>query len=235
MTTTPVQYDHPDYKRTVANTDIRVFAGQATVGVVSVLHGRFLVGTSPFVQLIYQVSAGGARLTLSWYDGPTGSNLIAVNTVDVLAGVVANGPFPCLGPFLELTSIADAANRTVTLVCWQASVEGNGTPNSFPDNLIVADVVVVGAGATRTDNAASVNWGWGHWVVQMEAATSWLSRLYAVDFQGNTRLIDAVGLGIPAGGRLFFLPANPIRVVTTNFDGVAHNLLLSVNHRLNSL
>jgi hypothetical protein len=233
--TSPVAYDHPDYQRTTANTGIRVFGNNVVVGAATVGHGRFLVGTSPYVHLLYNVNAGGARLTLTWYGSAAGADLIATNTVDVRAGQFADGGFPCLGPFLELSSIADAANRTVTLQVWQANSGGNGVPLSFPDNLIVVDTQVLAGGGTRTDNASAVLWGWGHWFALMEAAVTWASTLYAVDYQNNQCLLDLKGLGVAAGGSLFLLPPQPIRVITRNFDAGAHNVNVSVNHHVGPL
>lgn len=228
--TTPVRHGFPDWGRHSAATDINVFNNQAVVGAATVIHGRFLVGTAPFVHLLYGVSAGGARLTLTWYGSQAGADLIATNTVDVRSIAQADGSFPCLGPYLELSSIADAAGRVVNLQVWQTEKAGSGFPLGYPDSLIAVPIAVLGAGATRTDNAQAVMWGWGHWFAATEAATTFVHTLQAVNYLNVVNFIAHKGLGVPMGETLFHLPPQMIRVVTTNFDAVAHNVFISVNH-----
>lgn len=226
--TTPVAHDHPDWMRTLANTDIGVFNNQVSVGVAGVNHGRFLVGTSPYIQLTYSVQAGGARLTLDWYNAKTGSALIGTNTVDILAGGVANGSFPCLGPYVELSSVADANNRTVNLQAWQSSVAGWGAPMNTPGQLIVADAVAVPTATTTDFNAADVMWGWGFWHSHFEGGSVFRHRLYAVSYQSVATLLDFVPASMNIAGNNLMIPPRPMRIQVLQNDGVNRELFATL-------
>lgn len=230
--TTPSAHDHPDWARTISGTDVKVWSATTAVGVGTVVLGRFLVGNLTHIQLSMSVDVGGARMFALWYDQETGGTTIATDRVDCRAGIPARGALEVLGPWVQLSLVADAAGRNVSLQVWQSLTAGQGASELIPGNMIAVDTAVLGAGATRTDDALVTRWGHGHWFGHMEAATTFFIKLLGVDYQGNTYMWDAVGLGIPMGSRRIVLPRGPMRIVTTNFDAAPHNISLSLNYHV---
>lgn len=227
--TTPVQYGHPDFQRTTANADIRVLNNQFVVGAVTVIHGRFFVGTTPSIHVLYSVNAGGARLTASWFGSETGADLIGTQTVDVLLGQFADGTLPALGPYVELSSICDAAGRTVNIQVWQTTTPATAPPFAVSGQLINVNGTAVGAGVTRTDDATQVCWGWGHWNARLEGAASTRILLLAVDYLGNVTFLDYTSQVDTAPGRMVMLPRMPVRVTSFNNTAAPAGLYLNVS------
>lgn len=226
--TTPTLYDFPDWQRGKAATDIRVSSGAPVVGAATATQGRFLVAGAPFLQVLFQVSAGGAKMTLDWYDAQTGGGLLGTNEIHVLAGLFAAGAVPCLGPYVEISLIADAAARIVTYQVWQSSTYGFGVPSGFPGQLISVDNGNIAAGTTRTDNANCVRWGWGFFHADIEATANTRIRLLAVTYLGATAVLDFVlntKTGTPS---MILLPPMPLRLESLNLNVGAVSLWASL-------
>lgn len=219
--TTPVTHDHPDWQRTVSAADIRVidFNDTQTVGTLS--YGRVFVGNLPFLFITLAVSAGGARLALTFYPSESAVNAIGANIVDTRAGLVASGPIAVLGPWVDMTVTIDATPRTVILEVWQTLVAGQETnPPTLP-RLITQDTVSVANNTATFYEATAVKWGWGFWHAGFENTTTHRIKLHQMDYLGVRTMWDFILNGAPDQGKLIPIPAKPLSVEAFHQEGAA--------------
>lgn len=198
---------------------------------VQLLQGgkRLFVGTNPYVWIRMSVNAGGVRLTLQWFPSETATTAVASNFVDTRVTITAQGPITTMAPWVELVTECDANPRTINLAVWSAqSAAQESTPDAHIALITVDGTNVPGGGATTLFNPIRVRWGWGFWGCFVNAGTADLCRLYAVDYLGNTFLLDIVGSGISRVAKQILLPPMPIRVSVLNADAAAKAVYISV-------
>lgn len=224
--TTPVSHGYPDWRQYVGQTDIEVYTDAVVVGAATVIHGRFFVGTSQYLQILYQNAsgAGGARLTLSWYKAATGAALIGTQTIDVRLGLFATGTMACLGPYVELSSIADAAGRNIIIRVWQANNPGQENFTLINGSMIAQDFTLIPNGVTQNYLANCVKWGWGYWNAQVHGAAAWDAKLRAIDYLGVATLMDFIPANTAQPVHTIHLPARPLQIDITNSDAVNRNV-----------
>ena len=227
--TTPTVHDQPDFQRTVSAADIKVFSFNGAQNLASVVYGRFFVGNLPHLFVKFFSSGFNATINLAFYSAASGGTFFHSRGITVTPTQGGVGTFTCLGPYVEIQVDLQGTPSNVLVEIWQELAPTPVSTSNGGNNILVRDTVVIGAGATVVYDAVEVRWGWGQWFAHMEAATTYFIKLMSVDVLGVNTLVDAVGLGIAPGSRFCILPARPMRIVATNFDGVAHNINLSIN------
>lgn len=194
--------------------------------------GKFYVGNRPYFGLLLTADTNHWSVVLTFSSTPDLTDSFGSLDIHVRNGSPFSQAIPVLGPYVSISATPSAASSQLSIAAWHTQ-----TPNAFrgrslfsplDDVLISTDLVSVGAGGTRTDTAVRTVAGWAYWYANMENGISWRFRLRAIDKAGTTTLLDYISSDQRTAGRLVFLPAMTVQVLSENFDGSARNAFVTL-------
>lgn len=228
--TSPFQHGYPDWGRQQATADIGVLDESGVNLTAPTTYGPFLVAGLPYLAVECN-SAQSMEVTLDWYTDSSLTQYISGDTIVTPAGGIAYVTLPVVGNYVRFNVERGAYPGTVTV---RASMTANPSSETASggatNNLLEVDGLTVNAGVTNTYNSTNIRGGWARWDATLILGVVYLVRLYAVDFAGGLTLIGVIDSNTGRGGGMIFVPAMPLRMLFSNFDGANKTAYAFVTH-----
>lgn len=228
--TTPLSHGFPDWGRQRAASDINILTLSSVNLVASTVYGPFFVGNMPYLYLRFD-SASSMNVGIAWFADAAATQSLFGDVATTATGGECVVAIPVRGPYVRFTVGRGAYPGTVSVQAYMTPTRFNvysGTDGET--NLITIDGSTINAGATSTVNATSTRAGRVHWDATLVLGVVYLVRLYAVDFVGTLHLLGVIDSNTGRGGGVLYVPALPLRVLFSNFDGANKTAYLSVVH-----
>lgn len=226
--TTPFAQDRPDWVPTLPATVVEIFDFDGAQAGAVVNHGRFYVGTHPYLWIRAFNDLSGLRIVFAWYASDSSTDALGTNEIDSNQTDDAAGSIACQGAYVEILTQVQTPPDNVTLRVWSSLHPAQSATQAASSQLIVADDQIIGAGATVSFEASRCRWGWGFYSARLVSATAFYIRLYAIDFLGQAEIIDISDSEVAAVRTLLVVPPRRLRLTVFNADAVARRLFAKV-------
>lgn len=227
--TSPAPVGFPDWQRTFsAARNVLVNVGPKAI-VANDVSAIIPVVNMASLLIDFQTSINNGTLVVIWYIDAGGTIETTQDVIDVRTNVYYEQTITVKGPFVQFTvEPKPAGSCTYFLRVSEAASDSVSQVDASDSILIATEQVSIAAGATRIDRPGRVLAGPASFFAVSLDAAAWQSVL-SCEFADNGTLdwgFISPKTQITTQG--VYLPSVPVRVDTTNNDGVARTFIITV-------